>query len=462
MSAFAAATGVQVGLMSRAMFLLQAPLAAVRAGFVALTAAMLANPITFIITAVTSLIALLYAFGDAVKLNADGSINAWGAFAGTVQYLWDLLKQLGGWISETFGPYWKIFKEIAMDVLTTIAKGIQWIIDKLSLLIPSLSGVSAKMSEMGKSWTDAMKAASAASEKGGLSNVNLGNSFKKAGDEANGASFSVDKNSKSLTVNAGEQERLKKLVDAGKTAFEKNKQALDATIKSTDDLSVTTRDAMGKIVTYANAAEAQTASLFTNMKDGAATATDAMDALAESTRAAGEAIQSTSTISAAFNSKGDVKQAFKSQGGTDAQADALQRALQTFDVVVGTPAGGPALQKLYNLLSQIPPDAAKSFVGNYPYINSYLQGQGLPTFANGGSFNVGGSGGTDSQLVQFMASPNETVTIQTPQQRQAGNGGGSRNVIVNMEVKTPDANSFRRSQNQTLMQLAGKINNAVG
>lgn len=41
-------------------------------------------------------------------------------------------------------------------------------------------------------------------------------------------------------------------------------------------------------------------------------------------------------------------------------------------------------------------------------------------FAMGGSFRVGGFGGTDSQLVQFRASPNETVTIRRPD--QAGGG----------------------------------------
>lgn len=42
-------------------------------------------------------------------------------------------------------------------------------------------------------------------------------------------------------------------------------------------------------------------------------------------------------------------------------------------------------------------------------------------FASGGSFMVGGSGGTDSQMVAFRASPNERVTIETPeQQRRAG------------------------------------------
>jgi hypothetical protein len=45
----------------------------------------------------------------------------------------------------------------------------------------------------------------------------------------------------------------------------------------------------------------------------------------------------------------------------------------------------------------------------------------LPGFAGGGSFNVGGSGGTDSQLVAFKASPNERVSVTKPGQ---GIGGG--------------------------------------
>ena len=47
----------------------------------------------------------------------------------------------------------------------------------------------------------------------------------------------------------------------------------------------------------------------------------------------------------------------------------------------------------------------------------------VPGFATGGSFQVGGSGGTDSQLVAFRASPNETVEIKTPNQQ--GSGGDS-------------------------------------
>lgn len=47
---------------------------------------------------------------------------------------------------------------------------------------------------------------------------------------------------------------------------------------------------------------------------------------------------------------------------------------------------------------------------------------GLFGFAEGGSFRVGGTGGTDSQLVAFRASPDETVTVTRPDQQ---NGGGN-------------------------------------
>lgn len=48
---------------------------------------------------------------------------------------------------------------------------------------------------------------------------------------------------------------------------------------------------------------------------------------------------------------------------------------------------------------------------------------GLLGFASGGSFNVGGTGPTDSQLVKFKATPGERVTVTTPGQTATGGGG---------------------------------------
>ena len=49
----------------------------------------------------------------------------------------------------------------------------------------------------------------------------------------------------------------------------------------------------------------------------------------------------------------------------------------------------------------------------------------LPAFATGGQLTVTGSGGTDSQLVQFKATPGEVLTVSTPDQMAAQNSSAS-------------------------------------
>ena len=65
-------------------------------------------------------------------------------------------------------------------------------------------------------------------------------------------------------------------------------------------------------------------------------------------------------------------------------------------------------------------------------------------FANGGSFRVGGSGGVDSQLVAFRASPNERVTVSKPNQ----NGGKRINVTNNFVIQAPNGSVSQASQQQ--------------
>lgn len=80
----------------------------------------------------------------------------------------------------------------------------------------------------------------------------------------------------------------------------------------------------------------------------------------------------------------------------------------------------------------------------------------LPGFQHGGNFTVGGSGGIDSQLVAFRATPGEQVEISKPGQ---GGYGGAPN--INMTVVTPDANSFRKSQGQIMAELGANVSRAV-
>lgn len=57
-----------------------------------------------------------------------------------------------------------------------------------------------------------------------------------------------------------------------------------------------------------------------------------------------------------------------------------------------------------------------------------------PKMQTGGSFKVGGAGGTDSQMVQFRASPREQVTVTTPEQQKQNARQGSGGAVVNQTI----------------------------
>lgn len=62
-------------------------------------------------------------------------------------------------------------------------------------------------------------------------------------------------------------------------------------------------------------------------------------------------------------------------------------------------------------------------------------GGGLPGFATGGDMIVGGSGGTDSQLVAFKATPNERISVRTPGQSMPGDGSQAAAAPPEVNVK---------------------------
>ncbi|RVT80222.1 phage tail tape measure protein [Agrobacterium sp. CNPSo 2736] len=82
-------------------------------------------------------------------------------------------------------------------------------------------------------------------------------------------------------------------------------------------------------------------------------------------------------------------------------------------------------------------------------------------FANGGSFQVGGAGGVDSQLVAFKASPNERVTVTKPgQEGHSGRGGGTMRVVVGIDPKN---GSIQPYVDSSIQQAAPAIQSgAVG
>ncbi len=86
---------------------------------------------------------------------------------------------------------------------------------------------------------------------------------------------------------------------------------------------------------------------------------------------------------------------------------------------------------------------------------------GLLGFANGvvdapvNALSVGNLGGVDNRLVAFRARSDETVSVQ-----RRGQGGGGKPVVVQFNISTPDADSFRRSQGQIMAQVSAVLNRA--
>lgn len=80
-------------------------------------------------------------------------------------------------------------------------------------------------------------------------------------------------------------------------------------------------------------------------------------------------------------------------------------------------------------------------------------------FANGGSFQVAGTGGVDKNVLSVNNKPvarvsrGETVNVSP-------NGSGGRPVQVTMNIQTPDANSFQRSQEQILTRTQAALTRA--
>lgn len=107
-------------------------------------------------------------------------------------------------------------------------------------------------------------------------------------------------------------------------------------------------------------------------------------------------------------------------------------------VLGGGGGGGNMIGSLLGSLGGGISSAAGSFFGG---VKSFFG------FANGGEFQVGGQGGTDSQLVAFRASPDETVSIRKPGQ----GAGGVGSVVYNIDARGADNGVEQRVKNAIQM-----------
>lgn len=88
---------------------------------------------------------------------------------------------------------------------------------------------------------------------------------------------------------------------------------------------------------------------------------------------------------------------------------------------------------------------------------SNVLGTSLAGFANGGEFTVGGQAGRDRNLVQFMATRGEQVSVRTPTQAEQGSGSNGGVTVVNsLDPREVTNQLLSRQGQQVIMNV---INN---
>jgi hypothetical protein len=105
----------------------------------------------------------------------------------------------------------------------------------------------------------------------------------------------------------------------------------------------------------------------------------------------------------------------------------------------------PAADNTKKFLAMAAGGLAGAFGGEQAGIDAFYgasKTMGIPGFANGFSGVVGGSGGTDSKLVQFMGTPGEPVLVG---RSAAQGGGGGLTVIVQAKNLIGDADGIQRA-----------------
>ena len=134
--------------------------------------------------------------------------------------------------------------------------------------------------------------------------------------------------------------------------------------------------------------------------------------------------------------------------GGDAAKQAMARLLQEL-IALGVQL--LIIQPLLDSFKTTGSGGGKTSAGNQ-VLGGILSGAtsalfgGLFGFASGGSFDVKGVGGTDSQLVAFKATPGENVRVSTPAQR----GGDVGEVSVVINNNGPPINVAEKQQRRTI------------
>lgn len=481
---------------------------------------LMAHPFIFLATAIAAAVAAFITFGQSIQING---ISVVGALTVAVRFLGDAWTWLVAVLSPVTGFLQQLWSDLRATYELIRQSEVAWrlfvgVITAVGIalaisLLPTLAAVAAAFVVIGETVTvvnggalgeftmkvvdvaqklkndfvTAAQAATAEMEKGNTTNVKYAGSLDDIGSAASGA----EKKIQTLKERVAELDRdfgtaeqshkkwkdsiAKNLDDAMQKLQETSKKYADNTSRdlktvdfSMNQSSAVTREwaktSMGGMLDVSAAAN----NMADSVKNAVGSTSSAMNSVTGGSSGGGGG---SSTGSRTGNS--DWKGTFDSVPSTTVAplpaglaaiiksmgVDPIQLwRMQSQAVSLrGTPSGIEADMAFKNYLKSLP-EQARDVLRDYGFAP-------WAKFAKGGSFMVGGNGGTDSQAVRFMASPNERVTVETPAQYRARMGGGGRDggrpIVVNMNISTPDANGFRRSETQIAQAALAKLSQAA-
>lgn len=365
----------------------------------------------------------------------------------------------------------------------------QGVLDTFRQVVPGVEAAAGRLTDRARQISEERRRLEAARAPGGLSTTRGPNTYKPVADDADGASGAVDKLQNKLNT-------LLRTLDPVTGAIEKVRQGTE-TLNAAHEAGLITLDRRNELLARLNERYRdqldplgkinrdmdKEAKLLRLGNEERAIQRQLLEDI-EKLRKAGvtlspiEAQQLENSIRAMENLKeqskllGDVlNRVFK--GAEDAFVQFIETGKVDFKKLISSMISDiarlafqsfvtkPAANALQGVLGSLFGGGSGGSGGSGGWLTNLFSGwfgggsaaPAIPTFgglyATGGSFTVGGSGGVDSQMVNFRASPGERVNIERPS--QSGNGGSGQNIVFN--IQTQDANSFRASEALSLIHI---------
>lgn len=449
-----------------------------------LTLAIAANPLGFLAVALVAIIGLVYQFGNQVKITSDGSITLLGAVIGTWNFLKEKIGEVVTYLVVNWGPTFARIGAVASAAMSGVITVLQSVLFLLSYISPAAAVAYAAM-------TAGADGATTSTNSLTKSMVDATTELNHAHTEADGLGTALGSGGASV---AGSAVAAKGAVSALNDVLTQNGRVVADNIP----VFATFKNGIEQTAAAVLAAKSQVENAFgqmvTDTDEWARRSGDDFNKVAGAAKAMASAVSSADATVASASSSGGSSGGGSSGGATGSSGGGAvgyggggsqQNLPSDLQFLIGHGYKGYAdswavmLQEASSIqnigfrgsiLSLLNGDAiAAAAAGDKSLTPALLERlhkaaydpQGAPGYWNGGEFTVGGGGGTDSQLVQFYASPGEKVSIQTPVQSQFhGSPLSGKGVNVTMNIQTTDANSFRRSQNQILLSLQSKLNGA--